>query len=199
MLTPDNYMDVIPDILKNAKKSILIEQQYIHSADVPIVTLLEAIAHARTANPKLDVRIVLGKIFSESDLAKEKINLANIAAKFGLKIAKNIRYVDLTRLVHCHNKLVIVDGKTVLVSSQNWSRAAVLENREAGLVFGHTDVAGYCTNVFEVDWKTAQQKLPAKIGTGVVTPEALKQGGFIEGYCRGLSATVVVCLDGRPG
>ena len=180
VFTPDNYMDVIPDVLKKAKQSILIEQQYIHSADVPIAALLDAIATVRKANKDLDVRIILGKIFSDADLAKEKVNLANIKAKYGLKIATNIRYVDTTRLVHCHNKLIIVDGETVLVSSQNWSRAAVLENRETGLLFKHAGVAGYFSEIFEVDWSTAQQKLPAKIGSNVASPESLKKGGFIE-------------------
>ncbi len=180
ILTPDNYMDVVPGALKKAKRSILIEQQYIHSADVPVAELLEAIKTARDENEELDVRIILGKIFSNKDLVKEKTNLTNIKTKYGLKLATNIRYIDTTRLVHCHNKLVIVDGETVLVSSQNWSRAAVLENREAGLLFTHTGVAGYFTEIFEVDWSTAQQKLPAKIGSNVATPESLKKGGFIE-------------------
>ena len=173
-------MDLIPEVLKKAKQSILIEQQYIHSADVPIAALLDAIATVKKANKDLDVRIILGKIFSNADLAKEKVNLANIKEKYGLKIATNIRYIDTTRLVHCHNKLIIVDGETVLVSSQNWSRAAVLENRETGLLFKHAGVAGYFSEIFEVDWSTAQQKLPAKIGSNVASPESLKKGGFIE-------------------
>jgi phosphatidylserine/phosphatidylglycerophosphate/cardiolipin synthase-like enzyme len=180
ILSPDNYMQIIPDILKAAKNSVLIEQQYIHSADPPVAQLLHAIADAQKGKPKFDVRIVLGKIFSNKDLAKEKVNLANIEAKYGLKTSANIRYVDTTRLVHCHNKLIIVDGETVLVSSQNWSKAAVTENREAGLLFKHPGVASYFTDIFEVDWRTAQKKLPATIGAGVVTPESLKKGGFIE-------------------
>jgi len=180
ILTPDNYMDVIPGILKAAKSSVLIEQQYIHSADEPVAKLLQAIADAKKGNSKFDVRIILGKIFSNKDLAKEKVNLANMATKYGLKIGQNIRYIDTTRLVHCHNKLVIVDGESVLVSSQNWSKAAVLENREAGLLFKHTGVASYLTAIFEVDWKTGQKKLPAQIGATVASPESLKEGGFIE-------------------
>jgi phosphatidylserine/phosphatidylglycerophosphate/cardiolipin synthase-like enzyme len=180
ILSPDNYMDVIPRVLRAAKKSVLIEQQYIHSADAPVAELLEAIANAAKNKPGFDVRIVLGKIFSNKDLQKEKQNLANIAAKYGLKIGQNIRYIDTTRLVHCHNKLIIIDGQTVLTSSQNWSKAAVLENREAGLLFKHSGVAGYFTDIFEVDWKTGQKKLPAKIGLGVATPEDLRNGGFIE-------------------
>lgn len=180
ILTPDNYMQVIPDVLKGAKSSVLIEQQYIHSADPPVAQLLQAIAEARKNKPKFDVRIVLGKIFSDKDLAKEKENLANMASKYGLEIGQNIRYIDTTRLVHCHNKLVILDGETVLVSSQNWSKAAVLDNREAGLLFKHTGVASYFTDIFEVDWKTGQKKLPAKIGANIASPENLKKGGFIE-------------------
>jgi phosphatidylserine/phosphatidylglycerophosphate/cardiolipin synthase-like enzyme len=173
-------MQVIPDVLKAAKGSVLIEQQYIHSADAPVADLLQAIADAKKNKPKFDVRIVLGKIFSDKDLVKEKANLANMASRYGLKIGQNIRYIDTTRLVHCHNKLIIIDGETVLVSSQNWSKAAVLENREAGLLFKHTGVAGYFTGIFEADWKTGQKKLPAKIGAGVASPESLARGGFIE-------------------
>jgi phosphatidylserine/phosphatidylglycerophosphate/cardiolipin synthase-like enzyme len=180
ILTPDNYMDVIPDILKAAKNSILIEQQYIHSADEPVANLLKSIADAREGKPQFEVRIILGKIFSNKDLAKEKVNLKNIANTYGLKIGQNIRYIDTTRLVHCHNKLVIVDGETVLVSSQNWSKAAVLENREAGLLLKHTGVASYFTDIFEVDWKTGRRRLPARIGASVTSPESLKKGGFIE-------------------
>ena len=33
-----------------------------------------------------------------------------------------------------HNKGIIVDGETVLVSSQNWSAAGTLHNRDAGVV-----------------------------------------------------------------
>jgi len=180
IMSPDNYMDVIPGVLKAAKKSIHIEQQYIHSADESVAQLLKAIADARGESEDFDVRIILGKIFSAKDLAKEKINLANIKKEFGLKLDTNIRYIDTTRLVHCHNKLVIVDGETVLVSSQNWSQAAVLENREAGLLFKHTGVANYFNDIFEVDWSTAQKKLPSKVGTNIASPESLKQGGFIE-------------------
>jgi len=180
VLSPDNYMQVVPEILKGAKRSVLIQQQYIHSFEQPVAQLQQAIADARKSNPKLDVRILLGKLFDDKALQKEKLNLENIGALYGLKIGQNIRYVDTTRLVHCHNKLILVDGETVLVSSQNWSASAVSENREAGLLFKHSGVARYFTEIFEVDWKVAQKELPAKIRGGTVTPESVRKGGFVE-------------------
>jgi phosphatidylserine/phosphatidylglycerophosphate/cardiolipin synthase-like enzyme len=173
-------MDVIPNVLRSATKSVLIQQQYIHSADAPVATLLQAIKDARLRFAKLDVRILLGKIFGAAELLAERENLKNIAANYGLNIDADIRYVDTKRLVHCHNKLIIVDGKTVLVSSQNWSSAAVSQNREAGLLFDHKGVAQYFTDIFEVDWQVGQRKLPTSVKSGEITTEKLRRGGFIE-------------------
>jgi phosphatidylserine/phosphatidylglycerophosphate/cardiolipin synthase-like enzyme len=180
ILSPDNYMKAVPEVLRRAKKSVLIQQQYIHSLDDPIAELLQAIADAGQGQDDFDVRILLGKLFDDKALTKEKDNLKNIADKYDLKISRNIRYVDTTRFVHCHNKLIIIDGKTVLVSSQNWSKAAVLENREAGLLFEHKGVASYFTDIFEADWAVGQKKLPAHIQSGGATPEMLRRGRFIE-------------------
>src|SRR5262249_356330 len=60
VLSPDNYMDLIPDKLRAATKSILIEQQYIRGDQDNITDLLQAIKDARAAaGGKLDIRIIL--------------------------------------------------------------------------------------------------------------------------------------------
>jgi phosphatidylserine/phosphatidylglycerophosphate/cardiolipin synthase-like enzyme len=41
-----------------------------------------------------------------------------------------------------HNKEIIVDGQTLLVSSANWSSDGVLRNREAGLCERSRNSAG---------------------------------------------------------
>ena len=93
-------------------------------------------------------------------------------------MGKNIRYIDTTRFVHCHNKMVLVDGKGVLVSSQNWSNSAVAKNREAGVWLSHVGIGGYFTKMFESDWKTAKKE-PTGLGPDVVEPESLRKGGFV--------------------
>ena len=109
------------DVLRVAKRSILIEQQYMRSSQPDIAVLLGANREAIDENPELDVRIVLGKIFGAADVIKERQNVKQLKTKHGLVLGDNIRYIDTSRFVHCHNKMIVVDGATVLVSSQNWS------------------------------------------------------------------------------
>ncbi len=179
VLSPDNYMDVIPDFLESAKKSILIEQQYIRGTQKAITKLLTAIRKSKDKNPDLDVRIILGKIFSKKDIKKERQNLLHIRKEFALNLGSNIRFIDTKRFVHCHNKLIVVDDKVVLVSSQNWSDAAVLRNREAGLLMEYPEIARYYSTIFEADWKTAVKNLP-KAKPETITPEVLARGNFVK-------------------
>ena len=155
----------------------MIQQQYIKAKQSDIITLLKAIKVARNNNPQLDVRIMLGKIFSKKDIPKEKANLKELASKFNLKLGTNIRYVDETRFVHLHHKLILIDDDGVLVSSQNWSNAAVSENREAGLLLKHKTINGYFKKIFESDWSTAVKKL--KGAPEILAPEAVTPGKFV--------------------
>ena len=179
VFTPDNYMDVVPELIRAATKSIFIEQQYIKAKQTNVGVLLKCISDARRENPALKVRIILGKIFSRDDLQKERDNLAVLAERFDLQLDSNIRYINTDRLVHCHNKMVIIDGAAVLVSSQNWSDFAVTRNREAGLWLPHRDIAQYFQGIFDVDWRTAFRRPEEMFDVEDVTREALSEGGFI--------------------
>jgi phosphatidylserine/phosphatidylglycerophosphate/cardiolipin synthase-like enzyme len=47
---------------------------------------------------------------------------------------------------------MIVDNKSVLISSINWNEDSVTLNREAGIIINNEDVARYYSNVFFYDW-----------------------------------------------
>lgn len=47
---------------------------------------------------------------------------------------------------------MIIDNKTVLISSINWNEQSVRENREAGVLVENKDVASYYATVFLSDW-----------------------------------------------
>lgn len=57
VLSPDNYMSTIQGALSAAKRSILIEQQYIRGSQQDIGVLLAAMRKAMDAHPGLDVQI----------------------------------------------------------------------------------------------------------------------------------------------
>jgi phosphatidylserine/phosphatidylglycerophosphate/cardiolipin synthase-like enzyme len=179
VLSPDNYMNVVPGLLRGAREAVLIEQQYIRATQSEIARLLSAIKRARDARPALDVRIVLGKVFGRSALEQERENLAELEARYGLELGRNIRYINTGRFVHCHNKMVLIDGDGVLVSSQNWSNAAVTENREAGLWLRHRDISTYLRGIFESDWQSAVLD-PGGRQPDSIRPDALRRGRFVK-------------------
>ena len=178
VLSPDNYLEFVPPLLAAARTSILVEQQYIRASQPLVGRLLRAIAQARAANPELDVRIVLGKVFGRDELAKERANLDLLAREYGLALGTHIRYIDTSRFVHCHNKLVLVDGQGVLVGSQNWSDSAVAQNREASLWLRHPGIGAYFTAIFEHDWQTGLQR-PGRPAAGTIGADELRRGRYV--------------------
>lgn len=150
VISPDNYMQVVPPFLASATRSILIEEQYIRGHQPEVARLLDAIRSAMRAHPKLDVRIVVAPGFGS---ANDPLPYEGVE-DFGLEPAKHVRYLNPALFVHCHNKLIIVDGRWVLVGSQNWSDFAVSRNREASLLLPYPPIARYFTAIFKYDWKT---------------------------------------------
>lgn len=158
VLSPDNYMQVIPGLLAAATRSIAIEQQYIRGDQPAIRTLLGAIRTARSQRPALQVRIVLARPYGAPDPANA--DLAALA-ECDLRLGAHVRYLNPAYFVHCHNKLLLVDGRRVLVSSQNWSDFAVTRNREAGLLVDYAPLARYYQGIFDLDWATGLTDLTA--------------------------------------
>ncbi|QIF06075.1 hypothetical protein G5S37_14360 [Roseimicrobium sp. ORNL1] len=175
ILSPDNYMSVIPGWLASATKSIDIGQQYIRTRQPGIQKLLGSIVEARKQNPDLLVRIVLGHPTKPKDVEDIKE-----LSKFGLTLGENVRLISRKHFVHCHNKLIVVDGKSVLVSSQNWSDSAVLKNREAGLLIEFPKAAAYYREVFDVDWETGEKKIPKAGAPELFAPQSLATGRTIK-------------------
>ena len=159
VVSPDNYVAVAEPLLRGATTSIDIEQQYIRPKQPQVLRLLKAIDDARAANPGLKVRIILAAPHGGADAAQLRKELDLLAEEHGLAFGPQVRLLNKKFFVHCHNKLIVVDGKRVLVGSQNWSDFGVSKNREAGILLAHEGIAGYFSGLLDFDWTTGVKKL----------------------------------------
>src|SRR5258707_10041106 len=89
-------------------------------------------------------------------------------------------YIEFGGFVFWFWLFVVVVWGVGLVSSQNWSRTAVAQNREAGLVIRYPALARYYAGIFESDWKTALTKVPIPGKKTTIAPEVVAKGNFVE-------------------
>jgi phosphatidylserine/phosphatidylglycerophosphate/cardiolipin synthase-like enzyme len=152
LLTPDKlpggqkgqYVTNIMNLINGAQRSISIQLQYIEASPGNgslYDQLLQAIADQIAA--KKEVRLIVS---------------ANYAEKWGEKM--KAQGVDLTANIrtqpNVHNKGFVIDGRTVVVSSQNFSPAGIYENRDAGVILESPEIAQYFGPIFDADWRGAR-------------------------------------------
>ena len=149
LLTPDKvvgsttqgqYLSNIMSLIEGAKTSLYIQLQYIESSSGkgdPYDALLKAVA-AKAATG-VDVRLIESLDYGEKWAEKMK--------SVGIDLTANIRLQH-----NVHNKGFVVDSKTVVVSSQNFSPAGVENNRDAGLIIESPEIAQYFEPIFLADW-----------------------------------------------
>jgi phosphatidylserine/phosphatidylglycerophosphate/cardiolipin synthase-like enzyme len=127
--------------------------------------MLEKLAEL-SFRPDMDVRIIVG-----SSGAADKIRkLAE--AGFKETVFRTQRNI--------HNKGIVVDGETVLVSSANWSGDGVLRNRDAGLIIRDKEIAGYYRDVILDDWENrANSQLEDDLPVMVAPDDAEPPAGMV--------------------
>jgi phosphatidylserine/phosphatidylglycerophosphate/cardiolipin synthase-like enzyme len=149
LLTPDTlpndktkgqYLTNILALIASAQKKLYIQLQYIESSNGTgdgYDTLLKAIA-ARVA-AGVDVRLIESLEFGEK--WAEKMKSAGVDLTANISLQSNV-----------HNKGFVVDSTTVVVSSQNFSPAGILLNRDAGVIINSPAIAQYFEPIFLSDW-----------------------------------------------
>ncbi len=174
VLSPDNYVPHITALLESATTSIDIEQQYI-KWNQPLINSFVKILQ-RKAEEGVRIRIIVAKPMSRGDDFAREVEYIGQMEQFGLNMGEHVRILSPEYFVHCHNKLIIVDGKTVLISSQNWSDFAVGKNREAGLILHYPEVADYFGRLFQSDWATGLESLDTELPSDIYAIESLNAG-----------------------
>jgi hypothetical protein len=146
LLTPDPgvYASAVKAAILAAKTTLYMQFQYIELPKVAnatsqgFVNLVHAVIDRQKAG--VDVRIIM----SEYEVAGylEQLQAAGLDVMKSVKIQNNV-----------HNKGIVVDGESVLVSSQNWSTDGTLYNRDAGVIIHNADAAAYFQQIFLHDWE----------------------------------------------
>ena len=108
-----------------------------NSTSQAFVDLVQAVIDRQKAG--VDVKIIMSEFETTGYL--EQLQAIGLDVVDNVKIQNNV-----------HNKGIIVDGQTVLVSSQNWSTDGTLYNRDAGVIIHHPDAALYFQQLFLHDW-----------------------------------------------
>ncbi|UCE38180.1 MAG: lamin tail domain-containing protein [Thermoplasmata archaeon] len=166
VISPDTSLlenEAILGAIKSAEESIYIEQLDCHlnwnEDEFEYENLFLTAAIEAAEERHVDVRILLSSKYAFSD----DTDLDNYDTyDYINKYAQNHNITDYleARLVDydtlglskVHNKGMIVDGKYTLISSINWNRNSVTQNREVGVIIESDEVADYFTQIFLWDW-----------------------------------------------
>ncbi|MBB3265207.1 phosphatidylserine/phosphatidylglycerophosphate/cardiolipin synthase-like enzyme [Azospirillum sp. OGB3] len=153
VVTPENFEETLEAFLGSAVRSIRIEQQYIRGGQSTVDAMLRTIQKVRNDHPELSVQIIVSPKYLYGE---KRQKFLDSMAEFKLDFDDNFRFLSARHFVHCHNKLIVVDERRVLIGSQNWSTTGIQSNREASLLVEHAGIAGYFANIFDEDWALSE-------------------------------------------
>jgi PLD-like domain len=160
LLSPDNYAEHALALIKSARRTLYVQNQYIKIAKANAKGFTDILDALKAAiDDEVDVRIIV------RDLPDTRTQLEALQ-DFGFEMS-HVRVLPAT-----HTKGVIVDSSVVMIGSHNWSNDGVLYNRDASLVFYDAEIAKFYQRVFLYDWSRAKQELsfesamPIVVGSG---------------------------------
>jgi phosphatidylserine/phosphatidylglycerophosphate/cardiolipin synthase-like enzyme len=131
-------------LIASATATLCLQFQYIElpkttdATNRAFVELVQAVIDRQRAG--VGVRIIMSEY--------ETVGYLEQLQTLGLDVAGSVKLQN-----NVHNKGIVVDGRAVLVSSQNWSSAGALRNRDAGVIIESERVAAYFGQLFEHDWE----------------------------------------------
>jgi len=149
VFSPDTSYKAICDMIDSANESIYVEQLYIYKNwDDELNPFINHLI--KKSKQGVDVKVILN--YNPSyDETNEKCNQTKLYFD-EIGIQTKFIYSNWSIFSNVHNKGMIVDNKSVLISSINWNENSVLNNREAGIIIKNQELAEYYVDVFFYDW-----------------------------------------------
>lgn len=147
LLTPDNYPEVIVDLISAARERILIENQSFSLWSDPdntpahFLDIMKALRERQRAG--LDVRVIFRSGFGNEREALRRLK------KFKMKTGPDhVRFFDT-----CHTKGIVIDDDVAVLGSHNWTAGGTGPNRDASLLIRHPEANRFFAKLFEYDWR----------------------------------------------
>jgi hypothetical protein len=141
LLTPDNYAEKVLELIRGARKSIWLQNQYIHISKIMGKDFEGLVTALRDKQREgLDVRIILRNVGGDLRRMLEPLKSQGF----------DLRAVRLQP--RCSVRGIIIDSQRVLLGSQNWSNDGTTRNRDASLILYDPRIAVYFEQVFAFDW-----------------------------------------------
>jgi phosphatidylserine/phosphatidylglycerophosphate/cardiolipin synthase-like enzyme len=163
VISPDTSLEdsTVLEMMRSAEDEILLEQFYIRphwgkDKDTANPYLDEIIKAARRG---VEVRVLLDSSwynvgnedpYDNDDVVDE---LNGLADSEGLQLEAKLINSNSHGFLKLHNKGMIADGSSVLISSINWNKNSIASNREIGMIVHNEDVASFYRELFFYDWK----------------------------------------------
>jgi phosphatidylserine/phosphatidylglycerophosphate/cardiolipin synthase-like enzyme len=149
VLSPDNSEQVILDVIDNATTTIYIQQLYVYTNwEETTSPLVQHLINKSQQN------VTIYLILDYNPDYEASIALLNETKQFLESYGIQVKFIssEWSPFTAIHNKGMIVDNMTVLISSINWNEQSLRKNREAGILLKNTDAAAYYASVFLSDW-----------------------------------------------
>ncbi len=141
-------LDAIVSQIDNAKKSIDIAVY-----DFTSRPLARAVVRAKNRGVK--IRIVLDR---EANGPKNRYTKYPFLKKNGIDVRFAIPHIAWNRKGLMHNKFAIIDRKTVITGSANWTASAFRINDENVLIIHRYDIANVYEKEFNQLWENSTKK-----------------------------------------
>lgn len=191
--------------LRNAQDAILIEQMYAHKhwgtqddtpETAPNLFLEAALDAAR--NNGAHVYLLLGDEFIDEEDTRNNYETRDyvngLRRDEGIPVYAKIVDHRIANLTKIHNKGIVIDDESVLVSSINWGVASATLNRELALLVDDAEIAKFYENVFWYDWSPRDRVPPTDLAVTDVRFEPDAPVGAVSG-----NVVVTVANVGKYG
>jgi cardiolipin synthase A/B len=139
VVSPVNSRNDFISLITNAHQSLLIEAEEMQDSSIE-----RALVNA--AGRGVQVQVILPAPISSGDSNSTGIQTIK---RGGVKVNEDTK-------LYMHAKMMVIDGKTGFVGSENISTASLDRNREVGIIISDPNVLATLQQTFQQDWSASQ-------------------------------------------